>query len=98
MHVDEVDILIETDRTPMALPDPEPNEVDRAIADHVRPFIPDGATLQTGIGGIPGAVAGLLADGSGGDYGIHSEMFTTGLMRLHKAGKVTNAQKGKPGG
>ena len=50
--------------------------------------------IQTGIGGIPGAVASLLAEGSGGDYGVHSEMFTTGLMRLHKAGKTTAAQQG----
>ena len=39
---------------------------------------------------MPNAVVGLLANGSGGDYGVHSEMFTTGLMRLHEAGKVTN--------
>ena len=53
-------------------------------------FVTDGCTLQTGIGGIPSTVASLLADGDGGDYGIHSEMFTTGLMQLHQAGKVTN--------
>ncbi len=94
LHVDDVDIVIETDRDPMVLPEPEPTEVERAISGHVRAFIPDGATLQTGIGGIPGAVAGLLAEGPGGDYGIHSEMFTTGLMRLHKAGKISNAHKG----
>jgi acyl-CoA hydrolase len=94
VHVDEVDIMIETQGVPMELPDPEPSEVERAIAAYVRDFIPDGATLQTGIGGIPGSVAGLLATGPGGDYGVHSEMFTTGLMRLHKAGKVTNAHKG----
>jgi hypothetical protein len=94
VHVDDVDVMIETDRQPMALPDPDPNEAERAIADHVRGFIPDGATLQTGIGGIPGAVASLLAEGPGGDYGVHSELFTTGLMRLHKAGKVSNAHKG----
>jgi acyl-CoA hydrolase len=94
VHLDEVDIMIETERVPMELPDLEPSEVERAIASFVGDFIPDGATLQTGIGGIPGAVAGLLADGPGGDYGVHSEMFTTGLMRLHKAGKVTNAHKG----
>ena len=39
-------------------------------------------------------MAGLLAEGPGGEYGIHSEMFTTGLMHLHKAGKVTNKHKG----
>jgi len=64
--------------------------VDRAIAAHVRAFVTDGATLQTGIGAVPSTVAALLAEGDGGDYGIHSEMFTTGLMRLHQAGKVTN--------
>ena len=70
--------------------DPPPTEIEHAIAEHVRAFVPDGATLQTGIGAVPSTVAALLAAGEGGDYGIHSEMFTTGLMRLHEAGKVTN--------
>ena len=39
-------------------------------------------------------MARILADGGGGDYGVHSEMFTTGLMKLHRAGKVTNRVKG----
>ena len=65
-----------------------------AIAEHVSELIPDGATLQTGFGAIPSAVVSVLAEGNGGDYGIHSEMFTTGLMDLHQAGKVTN-QKGQ---
>jgi acyl-CoA hydrolase len=47
-----------------------------------------------GLGNMGAAVATRLAEGDGGDYGIHSEMFTTGLMRLHQAGKVTNARKG----
>lgn len=93
VHVDDIDILIESDREPVAVEDPPANEVERAIAEHVRALIPDGATLQTGIGAIPSVVATLLADGPGGDYGVHSEMFTTGLMKLHQAGKVTN-QKG----
>ena len=42
-------------------------------------FIPEGATLQTGIGSVPSTLVKLLAEGDGGDYGIHSEMFTTGL-------------------
>ncbi|MGI9432392.1 MAG: acetyl-CoA hydrolase/transferase family protein, partial [Myxococcota bacterium] len=53
-------------------------------------YVPDGATLQTGIGSIPSAVVQLLAAGENGDYGVHSEMFSTGLMHLHEAGKVTN--------
>ena len=90
LHVDEIDLLVESDRLPFVLDDPAPTDVERAMAEHVRAFVPDGATLQTGIGAVPSMVAALLADGPGGGYGIHSEMFTTGLMRLHQAGKVTN--------
>jgi acyl-CoA hydrolase len=72
------------------LDDPPPTDTDKAIVENIRGYIPEGATLQTGIGAVPSMLAGLLAEGSGGDYGVHSEMFTTGLMRLHEAGKVTN--------
>lgn len=94
IHLDEIDVLVESDTVPFALADPAPTDVDRRIAERVAAFVHDGCTLQTGIGGIPGMVVGLLAEGDGGDYGIHSEMFTTGLMRLHQAGKVSNARKG----
>jgi acyl-CoA hydrolase len=92
LHVDEIDVLVPSDAEPLAMDDPEPSEVDRAIAEHVRRFVPDGATLQTGIGAVPSTVARLLAEGDGGGYGVHSEMFTTGLMHLHRAGKVANAK------
>ncbi|HET9727922.1 MAG TPA: acetyl-CoA hydrolase/transferase C-terminal domain-containing protein, partial [Acidimicrobiia bacterium] len=95
LHVGEVDVLVPGDRPLFELPEPASDDVERAIAAHARPFITDGATLQTGIGGIPSSVVALLADDDGGDYGVHSEMFTTGLMRLHQAGKVTNARKGE---
>ncbi len=94
VHVDQVDGVIEHDADPPLLAETEPSDVERAIAAHVRHYVSEGDTLQTGIGAIPGAVAGLLAEGPDGDYGVHSEMFTTGLMRLHKAGKVSNARKG----
>lgn len=90
VHVDQIDVLVESDAQPFALPAPEPGPIDEAIAGHARAFVPDGATLQTGIGGIPSAIVGRLAEGDGGDYGVHSEMFTDGLMRLHQSGKVTN--------
>ena len=90
LHVDEIDMLIESDAVPFAFPDTEASETDRLIAEHARRFITDGATLQTGIGAAPSVIAKLLAEGDGGDYGVHSEMFTTGLMHLHRAGKVTN--------
>ncbi len=95
IHIDQIDILVESDRDPFVLPEVEPGDVDRAIAAHVQPLVPDGATLQTGIGGIPSTIVSLLAHGDGGDYGVHSEMFTTGLMTLHRAGKVSNRHKGQ---
>jgi acyl-CoA hydrolase len=94
LHVSEIDVLVPSDRDPIELPESPPSEVERAIARHAARFIPDGATLQTGIGGVPDAIAMLLAEGPGGDYGVHSEMYTTGLMRLDRAGKVSNARKG----
>ena len=94
VHLDEVDVLVEGEAAPLGLPDPAPTEADRAIAEHAARFIPDGATLQTGIGSIPSTLVQILAEGGGGGYGVHSEMFTTGLMRLHEAGKVTN-EKGQ---
>ena len=94
LHLDEIDVLVTSDRDPINLADAETTDVERAIARFASTFVRDGVTLQTGIGGIPNAVATLLAESDGGDYGIHSEMFTTGLMRLHQAGKITNARKG----
>ncbi|OBI85018.1 acetyl-CoA hydrolase/transferase family protein [Mycobacterium sp. E740] len=96
LHVDEIDILVHSTDAPIALPggDAAPTEVDKAIARNAVAFIASGATLQTGIGSIPNQIATLLAEGGGGGYGLHSEMFTDGCMRLHRAGKVTNTGKG----
>jgi acyl-CoA hydrolase len=95
LHVDEVDVLVRNDVPPFVLAETDPTDVDRAIAELAREFIDDGSTLQTGIGGVPSTIVEVLANGPGGDYGVHSEMFTSGLMRLHKAGKVSNARKGQ---
>jgi acyl-CoA hydrolase len=91
--LDLVDVIVEADGAPFALPATPPDAVDQAIAERARAFIADGATLQIGIGAVPNMVASLLAQGAGGGYGIHSEMFTDGLMNLHRAGKVTNDAK-----
>jgi acyl-CoA hydrolase len=90
LELDEVDVVVESSADPFYLPNGPPSDVERSIAEHVARFVPDGATLQTGIGGIPNQIVDLLAEGPGGDYGIHTEMFTTGLMKLHETGKVSN--------
>ena len=97
LHVDEIDILVHSTDAPLALPggDAPPADVDKAIARHAVAYIPSGATLQVGIGSIPNQIATLLAEGDGGDYGLHSEMFTDGCMKLHRAGKISNAGKGQ---
>jgi len=94
LPVELIDVLIEADGEPYALDDPQPSAEDEAIAGHALQFVTDGSTLQTGIGAVPNMIATALAAGAGGGYGVHSEMFTTGLMRLHRSGKVTNDAKG----
>jgi len=97
LPLDLVDVIVETDRPPISLPDGEPSALEHAIAAHAIPYVPAGATLQTGIGGVPSEIVKILAGSDLGDFGIHSEMFTDGLMALHRAGKVTN-RKGSPNG
>lgn len=92
IHLDQIDVLVESDREPFLIGEPEASDADRAIAAQAASYVTDGSTIQTGIGGIPSTVASLLAEGPHGDFGIHSEMFTTGLMKLHLAGKVTNTK------
>jgi acyl-CoA hydrolase len=94
LPLDLVDVVVEADGEPYVLPPVAPDDIDRAIAERAGSFITDGATLQIGIGAVPNTVASLLAAGDGSSYGVHSEMFTDGLMELHQAGKVTNEAKG----
>ena len=94
LPLDLVDVVVEADGPPYALAESAPDEVDVAIAEIAASFVTEGATLQTGIGAVPSMVATRLAERPGGHYGVHSEMFTDGLMHLHQAGKVDNASKG----
>jgi acyl-CoA hydrolase len=91
LHVSEVDYFIETDYAMPELPAAAPNEKDKKIGEYIAEYIEDGSTLQLGIGGIPNAVAQALM--SKKDLGIHTEMFTDGMVDLYNAGAVTNAQK-----
>jgi len=90
VHVSEVTAWYRHDRTPVTLPASQPTAEDLAIARHAAALIAPGAILQFGIGSIPDEIARLLAEGDGGDYGIHTEMISDGVMLLHRAGKVTN--------
>ena len=91
LHLDEVDYVIESNYFPAELPDTEPNEKDIAIGNNIASQINDGDCLQLGIGGIPNAVASALKNKK--DLGVHTEMLTTGLMKLAKMGVITNKRK-----
>ena len=67
------------------------DEISKKIAGFIAELIPDGATLQMGIGAIPDAVLGFLGDKK--DLGIHSEMFSDGVVGLVERGVITNARK-----
>ncbi|HYK00304.1 MAG TPA: acetyl-CoA hydrolase/transferase C-terminal domain-containing protein [Thermoanaerobaculia bacterium] len=67
------------------------SEAEGAIGDHIAPLVPDGATLQLGIGAIPDAVLSRLFDKH--DLGVHTEMFSDRLIDLVDAGVITNRRK-----
>lgn len=94
VHISRADAVVEAGYRPlMLMPTPVPTETDRKIAEHILPFIPDGATLQLGIGGIPNVLGDLIADSDIKDLGMHTELCSDSYYNLWKAGKLTNAKK-----
>lgn len=80
-----------SDRPLHEAPPAERGEVERQIGEHVAGLVEDGATLQMGVGAIPDAVLERLGDKH--ELGVHSEMFSDGLIPLIEGGVVTNRQK-----
>ncbi len=91
LHVSKLAAIVESDR-PLPELKPEPfTELQRRIGENVASLIPDGATLQLGIGGIPDAVLSCLGDKR--DLGIHTEMCSDGVVPLIEAGIINGEQK-----
>jgi 4-hydroxybutyrate CoA-transferase len=91
VHVDRITALVHTDRPLPAHASRPGTAVEEAVGEHTAQLIPDGATLQMGIGGIPDAVLRHLFDKH--DLGIHTEMFSDGVVALAEAGVITNRRK-----
>ena len=93
MHIDKMHHIVEVDcsLTEMAMGDDLDKEVVEKIASHISGLIPDGATMQLGIGAIPNAVLKYLMGKK--DLGIHSELISDGVIDLVEAGVLTNARK-----
>lgn len=96
VHVSEVAYICENHHPVPELPQAPSSEVDQAIASHILPHIPDGSTIQLGIGGTANAVGYGLEEKK--DLGVHSEMLTESMVHLAKIGVINNSKKNyKPG-
>ena len=91
LEPDSIDYIIESDAAPGTIDSVQPNERDMAIGRLIADLVEDGDCVQVGIGGIPNAVCQYLYEKQ--DLGIHTEMLTTGIMDLIRAGVVTGARK-----
>jgi 4-hydroxybutyrate CoA-transferase len=91
IHLDSINYIVEKDEPLIELKPPVIGDVEKMIGENVASLIPNGATLQLGIGAIPDAVLLFLKDKR--DLGIHSEMFSDGVVVLAEAGVITNKKK-----
>lgn len=93
IHVSRLNYIVPVDYpiSELAMGGGEHSEVVEKIAGYIAELIPDGATMQLGIGAIPDAVLKYLFDKK--DLGIHTELFSDGVIDLFNAGVITNAQK-----
>ena len=91
VHVDQIGLAIEVNQSPHEHPVAPIGEVERRIGAYVAELVPDGATLQLGIGAIPAAVGEALRDKR--DLGVHTELFTDTVADLVEAGALTGAAK-----
>ncbi len=91
VHLNNFDacVLVDEDLHEMKLVDP--TEAETKIGQHIAEIIEDGATLQMGIGGIPNAVLSFL--GNHKNLGVHTEMFSDGIVNLVERGIITGSQK-----
>jgi itaconate CoA-transferase len=91
VHISEVDAVVESSTPLIELPVPAMRPEDAAMGQIIAEMIPNGATIQLGIGGVPNAVAKSLTRHS--DLGVHTEMFVDAMVDLIEAGVVTGRRK-----
>ena len=92
IHISQLNGLCESEEPlPCMPPQPETDDVSRKIGLMIAQEIPDGATLQLGVGTVPDVVGEALQDKR--DLGIHSELFTDSMAKLIVCGAVTNSRK-----
>ena len=91
IHVSKIDAMVRGDEPLVEVPTVIPNDVERAIGNYIAQEIPDGATLQIGVGGIPNAVLDALQGHK--HLGLHTEAMTDGVVPLIQKGIIDNSLK-----
>jgi len=91
MHMRHFDTFVEHDSDIIEVPVPQPTQTEDKIADYVASLVDDGATMQMGIGGIPNAVLTKLENHK--NLGVHTEMFSDGVIPLVEKGVINNSAK-----
>jgi len=91
VHVDDLDALCEGHAELPELQINAPTDIERKIGELCAELVDDGAALQVGIGGIPNAVLAALTNHK--DLGVHSEMFSDGMLQLVERGVVNGKRK-----
>lgn len=91
IHLSQLAAAVEVDDPLVEVPTPEPTPAEIALGNNVAALIPDGATLQIGVGGIPNAIIRALADHK--HLGVHTEAMTDGLLPLMESGAIDNSMK-----
>ncbi|MBN1828172.1 MAG: acetyl-CoA hydrolase/transferase family protein [Deltaproteobacteria bacterium] len=91
IHVSKIDCIVESESKPLTLTPPEITAIDEKIGLHCSELITDGDCLQLGIGAVPDAILHFLGDKK--DLGIHTEMFSDGVVDLVEKGVVTCRRK-----
>ncbi|MBD5231403.1 MAG: acetyl-CoA hydrolase/transferase family protein [Bacteroidales bacterium] len=91
VHMSRINAAVEVDEPLVEVPTPAPNEKEIKIGGYIAELIPDGATLQIGVGGIPNAVIAALSNHK--HLGLHTEAMTDGVLPLLEKGIIDNSQK-----
>ena len=91
IHLSQLAAAVEVDDPLVEVPTPEPTTAEIALGNNVAALIPDGATLQIGVGGIPNAIIRALAGHK--HLGVHTEAMTDGLLPLMESGAIDNSMK-----
>ena len=94
VHISDIDLIVESDNQPLVqVPSAEPTAVDSQVGEHVMEHLEDGSVIQLGVGGMPNAIGGMIAQSDLKDLGGYTEMLVDAYVDMYEAGVMTGKQK-----